>query len=328
MRRRSALEVLLAAVSQGASRPPASRRCAALGIDADIVDARRSRSRNALVHHAESRPGRAPAARHRAPGARISRSTSAASRTSAAGSSSAARMLTEAIVKGTQVPFEEARGVQARRRVGRAGLSRRLGSARAARDARLPAHRSSSDDAALARVLPHRRPPAGAVAISWISGSSARLPGLAAQLTEMLGIPVLLLQPHRVLLRSAARGRRKPSLGPQFAQAFGSVLRSAWQPSSTSTSVARPSLQEVVRTRRRRHGARHLGRVLPACSRMIAGSLRAQLPIARSSRRLLERQAAQHARRGRRRTPTGSSRAASCTRSSNLPAARGTGATG
>jgi type IV pilus assembly protein PilM len=51
-----------------------------------------------------------------------------------------------------------------------------------------------------------------------ISGGSARLPGLAERLAELLGAPVTVFDP-------LAEGSR-PKQGPQFAQAFGLALRS------------------------------------------------------------------------------------------------------
>jgi len=60
----------------------------------------------------------------------------------------------------------------------------------------------------------------------WISGGSARLPGLAARLTEMLDIPVLLFNPIESLPGPPSGGNR-PVLGPQFAQAFGLALRTS-----------------------------------------------------------------------------------------------------
>lgn len=50
----------------------------------------------------------------------------------------------------------------------------------------------------------------------WLSGGSARLPGLAQRLGEMLNVPVLLFDP---LNGTAGAG------GPQFAQAYGLTLR-------------------------------------------------------------------------------------------------------
>ena len=57
----------------------------------------------------------------------------------------------------------------------------------------------------------------------WISGGSARLPGLAAHLGEMLGSPVLLFDP--ITSASGAGRGAANSAGPQFAEAFGLALR-------------------------------------------------------------------------------------------------------
>jgi type IV pilus assembly protein PilM len=57
----------------------------------------------------------------------------------------------------------------------------------------------------------------------WISGGSARLPGLSSHLGELLGYPVLLFDPLEKLPNSdQANGP-----GPQFAQAYGLALRTA-----------------------------------------------------------------------------------------------------
>ena len=58
----------------------------------------------------------------------------------------------------------------------------------------------------------------------WISGGTARLPGLAARLGELIGTPVLLFDPVEKMQRGAA-GDGAP--GPQFAQAYGLALRTA-----------------------------------------------------------------------------------------------------
>lgn len=56
----------------------------------------------------------------------------------------------------------------------------------------------------------------------WVSGGSARLPGLAARLGEILGTPVALFDPF------ARLGRNDSGVsGPQYAQAYGLALRSA-----------------------------------------------------------------------------------------------------
>lgn len=59
----------------------------------------------------------------------------------------------------------------------------------------------------------------------WLSGGSARLPGLAARLSEMLASPVLLFDPISSL-EASPRGAH-PAGGPQFAQAYGLALRTA-----------------------------------------------------------------------------------------------------
>jgi type IV pilus assembly protein PilM len=59
----------------------------------------------------------------------------------------------------------------------------------------------------------------------WISGGCARLPGLAARLSEMLSINVLLFNPLDSLPGAPKRGGDVVS-APQFAQALGLALRS------------------------------------------------------------------------------------------------------
>ncbi len=56
-----------------------------------------------------------------------------------------------------------------------------------------------------------------------ISGGSARLPGLAARLSELLGVPVLPFDPLEALHAEPGTGTG----GPQFATAFGLAQRSA-----------------------------------------------------------------------------------------------------
>lgn len=56
----------------------------------------------------------------------------------------------------------------------------------------------------------------------WVSGGSARLPGLASRLGEILGTPVSLFDPFARLGRGSAE-----LSGPQYAQAYGLALRSA-----------------------------------------------------------------------------------------------------
>ena len=58
----------------------------------------------------------------------------------------------------------------------------------------------------------------------WVSGGSARLVGLAARLSELLGSTVQVFNPLSSLL-GEIHGPREPSDGPQFGQAFGLALR-------------------------------------------------------------------------------------------------------
>ena len=59
----------------------------------------------------------------------------------------------------------------------------------------------------------------------WISGSTARLPGLAGQLSQLLDVPTFVFDPLDVL--SADERSNAPAGGPQFAQAYGLALRYA-----------------------------------------------------------------------------------------------------
>ena len=59
----------------------------------------------------------------------------------------------------------------------------------------------------------------------WISGGSSRLPGLAARLGELIGLPVLLFDPLEKMQHGVHTTATTP--GPHFAQAYGLALRSA-----------------------------------------------------------------------------------------------------
>jgi type IV pilus assembly protein PilM len=60
----------------------------------------------------------------------------------------------------------------------------------------------------------------------WISGGSARLPGLAIRLADLLGSPVMLFNPLESPTPPPGEGWTGTG-GPQFAQAFGLALRAA-----------------------------------------------------------------------------------------------------
>lgn len=59
----------------------------------------------------------------------------------------------------------------------------------------------------------------------WISGNTARLPGIAGELSAMLEIPTFVFDPLESVPADARAGL--PAGGPQFAQAFGLALRTA-----------------------------------------------------------------------------------------------------
>jgi len=58
----------------------------------------------------------------------------------------------------------------------------------------------------------------------WISGASARLPGLAAQVSELLGSAAQVFNPVAAV-RGEIVGSLQPSDGPQYGQAYGLALR-------------------------------------------------------------------------------------------------------
>ena len=59
----------------------------------------------------------------------------------------------------------------------------------------------------------------------WISGSTARLPGLAGQLSKLLDVPTFVFDPLDAL--GAENRNTAPPGGPQFAHAYGLSLRAA-----------------------------------------------------------------------------------------------------
>ncbi len=59
----------------------------------------------------------------------------------------------------------------------------------------------------------------------WISGGTARLPGLAARIGELIGTPTLLFDPLEKT--RPAHGSTSGAPGPQYAQALGLALRTA-----------------------------------------------------------------------------------------------------
>jgi len=135
------------------------------------------------------------------------------------------RHLTEAIMKGTSVPFAEAEEFKLAAGSEQPGFLV---------DWNLPEMQAMSDsmrdrlvDDVLRSLAFYRTLGRLPEQLSmWISGGSARLPGLAGRLTELLGFPVLLFNPLDYLTGDPRSGSR-PNVAPQFAQAFGLSLRTA-----------------------------------------------------------------------------------------------------
>ena len=217
------VDLLLAAVSQ----ERLSRALAALktlGMDADIVDAAPLALTNALIHRAEVERDAhvlldvGHIASHLT---LYQRGEPYFSRRLEFGG----RHLTEAIMKGTRVPFDEAEEFKLAAGSDEPGFLVNW---------ELPEMQAMSDclrdllvddllrSLAFYRTL-GRLPEQMSL---WISGGSARLPGLPARLTEMLGFPVLVFNPLD-FLSGDPRGGSRPAAAPQFAQAFGLSLRSA-----------------------------------------------------------------------------------------------------
>ena len=216
------LELLLAAVSQ----ERVNRQLAmfqTLGIDPDIIDAAPLALTNALVHRADlDRDAHVLIdIGHRASYFTIyQRGEPYFTRRIEFGG----HHVTEAIMKGTQVPFEEAEEFKLAAGSEKPGFRVDWASAefKAVHDVlRTRLVDEVRRSLAFYRTIGHL-PETFNV---WISGGTARLPGLATQLTELLGISALLFNPMD-LLTGAPRGGQRPRLAPQYPQAFGLALRS------------------------------------------------------------------------------------------------------
>jgi type IV pilus assembly protein PilM len=214
------LEILLAAVSQEhAERHMEPLRM--LGIEPDILDATPLALTNAVVHDGEL--PHAPyvvldignGASHLA---LYQRGEPFFSRRLDFGG----RHLSRAIAEGTKVPFEEAEEWKLAWGADEPGLRVDWDSPEmhAVQDS---LRRDLADELrrsfAFYRTLGHLPDPMRL----WLSGGSARLPGLAARLGEILGSPVQLFDPIRSL---EAPPPGATAGGPQFAQAYGLAMRS------------------------------------------------------------------------------------------------------
>lgn len=212
------LQVLLAAVSQE-RMARALEPLRALGLEADVVDAAPLALTNALAQAREN--DREPAALldigHAASHLTLwQKGEPYFSRRLEFGG----RTLTEAIARRTDVPFEEAE--EWKLAAGSDAPGFRVDWASPEMEAMLDGLREGLVDEvrrsfAFYRTVGRMPDPLRL----WISGGTARLPGLAARLSDLLGIPVLLFNPLE------RREGVPPSAGPQFAQAFGLALRAA-----------------------------------------------------------------------------------------------------
>jgi type IV pilus assembly protein PilM len=216
------LDVLLAAVSQ----THAEQHCAPfkmLGLEADILDATPLALTNGLLHGVENtRDGFMMldigfAASHltlyRKGEPYFSRRLDFGGRS-----------LTKAIAEGTKVPYEEAEEWKLAAGADQPGFrvdwdAPEMQAVHRALQTQLAAELRASF--AFYRTMGELPDPLKL----WVSGGSARLPGLAARLSELLGNPVMLFNPLEHFT-GAPRGGQAPAVGPHFAQAFGLSLRS------------------------------------------------------------------------------------------------------
>lgn len=216
------LEILLAAVSQAhAERHMAPLRL--LGIEPDILDAAPLALTNAVVQRGETQSAACVlldignAASHLT---LYQRGEPFFSRRLDFGG----RNLTRAISQVTHVPFDEAEEWKLATGADQPGLRMdwEAPEMRAVSDC---LHRDLVDELrrsfAFYRTQGHLPDPLRL----WLSGGTARLPGLAARLSEMLGSPVLLFDPIDSLESSTPEAHGAG--GPQFAQAYGLAMRTA-----------------------------------------------------------------------------------------------------
>uniref|UniRef100_A0A832I457 Type IV pilus assembly protein PilM n=1 Tax=Eiseniibacteriota bacterium TaxID=2212470 RepID=A0A832I457_UNCEI len=212
------LEVLLAAVAQD-RLARALEPLAALGIEADIVDAAPLALTNALSHgrEAEREAHCLLDIGHTASHLTLwQRGEPYFSRRLDVGG----RTLTQAIADATRVPFEEAEEWKLAAGSDQPGF--RVDWSSPEMSALLEGLKRHLVDDLLRSLAFYRtigRLPDPMK--MWISGGTARLPGLAARLSDLLGFPVLLFDPLE------RHDGVPPGAGPQFAQAYGLALRSA-----------------------------------------------------------------------------------------------------
>jgi type IV pilus assembly protein PilM len=214
------LDVLLAAVS----REHAEKHCEPLkllGLDADILDATPLALTNALTHGADLQREAFVLLDigHRSSHLTLyHRGEPYFTRRLEFGG----RTVTEAISSGTQVPFDEAEEWKLAAGSAMPGFVVDLNT-REMQAVHACLRSTLADDLrrsfAFYRTLGQLPDPMKL----WISGGTARLPGLASHLSELIGMPVLQFDPLEKM-PSVAAGFGP---GPHFAQAYGLALRTA-----------------------------------------------------------------------------------------------------
>jgi type IV pilus assembly protein PilM len=211
------LEILFAAVSQEhMERTMAPMRL--IGVEPDIVDAAPLALANALMADHEMEPGAhvlvdiGESSSHLV---LFQRGQPFFTRRLDFGG----RHLTQAIAEGTRVPPEEAEEWKLTAGADQPGIRVDWDSAemRAVLDA---LRNDLADELRRSFAFYRTQGTLPEPLRMWVSGGSARLPGLAARLGEVLGIPVALFDPF------ARLGHQDDSrAGPQYAQAYGLALR-------------------------------------------------------------------------------------------------------
>jgi type IV pilus assembly protein PilM len=215
------LDILLAAVPQ-ARLDRALAPLKAIGIDPDIVDAAPLALTNAISHSAERENEARVAIDFGHNGSWLTlfqRGAPYFARRLEFGGAS----VTRAIATALRVPFEEAE--EWKLEAGADDPSIRVDPDSAEMQAAREALRGLAEEMRRSFAYYRTMAPLPDPFTLWLSGNTARLPGIAGELSAMLEIPTFVFDP----LESAPPDARAdlPAGGPQFAQAYGLALRTA-----------------------------------------------------------------------------------------------------
>jgi type IV pilus assembly protein PilM len=215
------LDLLLAAVPQ-ARLDRAIAPLRAIGVDPDIVDAAPLALTNAISHAAEreneARVG-IDFGQHGSWLTLYQRGAPYFARRLEFGGAG----VTRAIAAALRVPFEEAEEWKLEAGADEPSIRVDPGSAEmvAAREALRALAEELRRSFAYYRTLAPLPEPF----TLWLSGNTARLPGIAGELSAMLEVPTFVFDPLESVPADARAGL--PAGGPQFAQAYGLALRTA-----------------------------------------------------------------------------------------------------